>query len=114
MEGFDALCACVYAIVASGDEFGTAEGDLVLEDGLVADQNLDWFGFDVELCKRIVRKVRLWFGRLGSKPECLAKDESFSKDKGLAEDVIRHIKVSGYEVGWDAAVKLKLAGLRGR
>ena len=52
VEGFDALGARICAIVAGWDELGAPERDLVIEDGLIANENLDWFGFGIE--------VKLW------------------------------------------------------
>jgi hypothetical protein len=52
VEGFDALGARVCAIVVCGDKLGAPERHLIVEDGLVANKNLDWFGFDI--------KVELW------------------------------------------------------
>lgn len=49
VEGLDALCAGVGAIVAGRDELSPAEADLVVEDGVVADEDLDWFGTSIEV-----------------------------------------------------------------
>lgn len=49
VERLDALGARVCAIVAHRDEFGAAESDLVIEDGVVADEDLDWFCASVEI-----------------------------------------------------------------
>lgn len=49
VEGLDPLRARVGAIVAGRDELGPAETDLVIENGVVADEYLDWFGTSIEV-----------------------------------------------------------------
>jgi hypothetical protein len=49
VESFDPLGARVCAIVACRDELSTPERDLIIEDGLVANENLDRFGFGIQV-----------------------------------------------------------------
>lgn len=49
VEGLDALRARVRTIIAHGQQLGTAEADLAIEDGVVADENLGWLGLAVKV-----------------------------------------------------------------
>jgi hypothetical protein len=49
VQRLDALGAGVGAVVAGGDQLGAAEGDLGVEDGVVADEGLDGLGLEVDV-----------------------------------------------------------------
>ena len=56
MEGFDPLCACVCAVIARRKEFGTTKGNLILKDGVVTNENLNWFGVGIEVKLGIMQR----------------------------------------------------------
>ena len=61
VQSLDSLGACVGAVVARRDQLRASESNLVVEDGIVADEGLDRFGLDVNVkLETISSRMTAW------------------------------------------------------